>query len=95
VNYLTLLDGSLIYFTERGRITVDLGNVALNQKGHLVTKVTEIALQKQHRASAVSESRAAPHLTAQWYTDPEGALLIRWVIEAEQDERRLPDALAA
>jgi hypothetical protein len=25
VNYLTLLDRSLIYFTERGRITVHLG----------------------------------------------------------------------
>jgi hypothetical protein len=32
VNHLTLLDRSLIYFTESGRITVHLGNVALDQK---------------------------------------------------------------
>ena len=60
-----------------------------------MTNVTEIALQKQHRASAGAELRVAPHLTAQWYKDSEGALLIRWVREAEQDEHRLPDALAA
>jgi hypothetical protein len=43
----------------------------------------------------VFEDRPARRLTSQWYKDLEGALLIRWVIEAEQDERRRPDALAA
>ena len=59
-----------------------------------MTKVTEIALQKQNGESAVSEPRVAPRLTSQWYKDSEGALLIRWVSEAEQEERRSPDALA-
>ena len=60
-----------------------------------MTKQTEIAPREYQGASAVPESRAARRLISQWYKDPEGALLIRWVIEAEQDERRRPDALAA
>jgi hypothetical protein len=58
-------------------------------------KVTKIALAVHYGASAVVEERAARRLTSQWYKDPEGALLIRWVIEVEQDERRRSDALAA
>lgn len=65
VNHLTPLDRSRIYFTERGRIAVHLGNVALKPERHLMIKVTEIALQKQHGASAGYELRVAPRLTAQ------------------------------
>ena len=60
-----------------------------------MTKQTEIAPREYHGASAVPGSRAVPHLISQWYKDTDGALVIRWVIEAQVDERRLPDALAA
>ena len=60
-----------------------------------MTKQTEIAPREYHGASAVPEYRAARRLISQWYKDADGALVIRWVIEAQVDERRLPDALAA
>jgi hypothetical protein len=60
-----------------------------------MTKQTENAPREHHGASAVPESPAAPRLTSQWYKDANSALVIRWVIEAEADERGLPDALAA
>jgi hypothetical protein len=60
-----------------------------------MTKQTEIAPREHHEASAAPESRAAPRLTSQWYKDADGALVIRWIIEAQVDERRVPDPLAA
>jgi hypothetical protein len=60
-----------------------------------MTKQTEITPREHHGASAVAESRAAPRLTSQWYKDANGVLVIRWVMEAQVDERRLPDVLAA
>ena len=60
-----------------------------------MTKQVTIAPQARNTASAAPECRAAPRLTAQWYTDADGALVMRWIITAEMDERRLADALAA
>jgi hypothetical protein len=60
-----------------------------------MTKVTKIALEERNRTAAIAEGRAARRLTSQWYKDPAGALLIRWVIEAEQEEHCSSDALAA
>lgn len=51
VNY-SLFDRSLNYFTQRRPITATWGNVALNQKGHLMSKVTEIALQSGYSHKA-------------------------------------------
>jgi hypothetical protein len=60
-----------------------------------MTKQTEIAPREYHGVSAVPESRAAPRLSAQWYKDADGKLVMRWVRAAEVVEHRLPDALAA
>ena len=60
-----------------------------------MTKVTKIALEEHRKVSAVAEGSARRRLSAQWYMDAEGVLAMRWVIEVEPDERRLPATLAA
>jgi hypothetical protein len=67
----------------------------LNQKEQSMTKVTKIALEEHRKVSAVTEGSARRRLSAQWYKDAEGVLAMRWVIEVEPDERRLPATLAA
>jgi hypothetical protein len=66
-----------------------------NQKEQSMTKVTKIALEEHRKVSAVAEGSARRRLSAQWYMDAEGVLAMRWVIEVEPDERRLPATLAA
>ena len=60
-----------------------------------MTNITKIAAEEHREMSAVSESRAPRRLTAQWCEDANGVLAMRWVVEVEPDERRLPAALAA
>jgi hypothetical protein len=64
------------------------------EKEQSMTNVTKTSLEEHRHPSAVSKRRAS-RLTSRWCKDPEGMLVIRWVIEAESDERRLSDALAA
>ena len=47
-----------------------------------MTRMTKIALQERDRTAAIAQGRATRRLTSQWHKDPEGALLIRWGIEA-------------
>jgi len=55
-----------------------------------VTNVTKIALEEQRGTSAVPEGRPPRRLASQWYKNAEGVLEIRWVVEVELHERRLP-----
>jgi len=55
-----------------------------------MTRVTNIALE-EHR----SPKDPARRLTSQWYKDAQGTLLMRWVVESEPEERRLPAGFAA
>ena len=59
-----------------------------------MTKETNIALDGHSRPRTVAESRAC-YLASQWYKDPSGMLVIRWIVEKVSDERRAPAALAA
>ena len=67
----------------------------VNYKEPPVTNVKKMALEEHQATSAVAEGRARRRLTSQWYKDAKGMLAIRWVIEVELDQRRLPAALAA
>ena len=60
-----------------------------------MTNVTKIALEEQRGTSAVPEGRPPRCLASQWYKNAEGVLEIRWVVEVELDERRLPVTLVA
>lgn len=60
-----------------------------------MTKQMEIALREHDGGSGISEPRRGPRLTCRWYKDADGKLVMRWLVEAEPDERRLHDALAA
>jgi hypothetical protein len=60
-----------------------------------MVNLTEMALRERQRTSPLSELRGASRLTSHWYKDDGGALVIRWVLDAEPDKHRLPDALAA
>ena len=60
-----------------------------------MTKMTESTLPEDRRTSSASERLGAPRLVAQWYTNAEGALRMRWVTEPALDERRSDIALAA
>jgi hypothetical protein len=55
-----------------------------------MTRAKNIALE-EHR----SPKGSARRLTSQWYKDADGTLLIRWVVEPEPEQRRLPGRLAA
>ena len=46
-------------------------------------------------STAAAERRVRRRLVAQWYRDAEGALAMRWTIEAELDEGNPSAALAA
>jgi hypothetical protein len=60
-----------------------------------MTKMTESALREDRRTSSASERLGASRLVAQWYTNAEGKLIMRWVTEPELDESRSAAALAA
>jgi hypothetical protein len=52
VNYLTLLDRSLIYFTERGRMAVHLGNVdSTKRMADLVGHLADVGSKRSSPAS--------------------------------------------
>jgi len=71
-----------------------LGVQQLTRKDSQMTKITNMALEEQGSPSAVPKSRAR-RLTARWYKDHRGKLVMRWVTEPELDERRSDTALAA
>lgn len=60
-----------------------------------MTNLTKMVLEEHWGTFAVAERRTPRRLTSEWYKDANGVLAIRWVIEVELDERRLPAALAA
>jgi hypothetical protein len=58
-----------------------------------MSKVTNMAFEEHRSPSAVPKSRAR-RLTARWYKDRGGKLVMRWIVETEPNERHLA-ALAA
>ena len=60
-----------------------------------MTKMMKTAPEERRGPAAAAEGRVRRRLVAQWYTNAEGVLTMRWTTEVEVDEGNPSAALAA
>ena len=60
-----------------------------------MTKIMKAALEERREPAAAAEGRVRRRLVAQWYTNAEGVLAMRWTTEVVVDEGNPSAALAA